>query len=151
MLDRMSPKDPNEIDQLVGSRVQQRRMLIDLSQEHLAKALGITVPQLQKYEKGVNRISASRLHKLAGVLDVPIGYFFEAHTGAGPSKTGPGEAEEPVEPDPSVFADRETIALAMAFSRITRPEARHALLALARAAARLDRAAPDASAGEASA
>jgi len=146
----MNPKDPNEIDQLVGSRVRQRRMLIGLSQEHLAKALGITVPQLQKYEKGVNRIGASRLHKLAGVLDVPIGYFFEAHTGAGPSKTGPGEAEEPVEPDPSVFADRETIALAMAFSRITRPEARHALLALARAAARLDRAAPDASAGEAS-
>jgi transcriptional regulator with XRE-family HTH domain len=126
MLDRMSPKDPNEIDQLVGSRVRQRRMLIGLSQEHLAKALGITVPQLQKYEKGVNRIS------VAGVLDVPIGYFFEGHTGAGPSKTGPGEAEEHVEPDPSVFADREAIALAMAFSRITRPEARHALLALAR-------------------
>ena len=152
----MGAKDPNEIDRLVGSRVRQRRLQLGMSQDALAAALGITVPQVQKYEKGINRIGASRLHKIAGLLGVPISTFFEAHEGAQASEPEMGGAEaggaaEHGQPDPSVFADRETIALAMAFSRITRPEARHALLALARAAARLDRAAPDASAGEASA
>jgi transcriptional regulator with XRE-family HTH domain len=125
--------------------------LIGLSQERLAEALGITVPQLQKYEKGVNRIGASRLHKLAGVLDVPIGYFFEGHAGAGASKTGAGEAEMCDQPDPSVFADRETIAVAVAFNRIACPAMRRALLELARAAAHLDRASRVTSAGEAGA
>ena len=63
----MGAKDPNEIDRLVGSRVRQRRMQLGLSQEELAAALGITVPQVQKYEKGINRIGASRLHKIAGL------------------------------------------------------------------------------------
>src|SRR4051794_22914187 len=75
----MGPKEPNEIDRLVGSRVRQRRMQLGMSQEQLAEQLGITVPQVQKYEKGVNRIGASRLHKIAGLLGVPIGFFFEAH------------------------------------------------------------------------
>src|SRR3954453_3475397 len=112
----MGPKEPNEIDRLVGSRVRQRRMQLGVSQEQLAAALGITVPQVQKYEKGVNRIGASRLHKIAGLLGVPIGAFFEAHAGA---QAGGAEAGQP---DPSVFADRETVSLALAFSRITRPQ-----------------------------
>src|SRR3954470_5110161 len=138
----MGPKEPNEIDRLVGSRVRQRRMQLGVSQEQLAAALGITVPQVQKYEKGVNRIGASRLHKIAGLLGVPIGAFFEAHAGAQASGPEMGGAEagaaEPGQPDPSVFADRETIALALAFSRITRPQRRRALLELARAVARLE-------------
>ena len=138
----MGAKDPNEIDRLVGSRVRQCRMQLGMSQEHLAEHLGITVPQVQKYEKGVNRIGASRLHKIAGLLGAPIGAFFEAHTGAQASEPEMGGAQagaaEPGQPDPSVFADRETIALALAFQRITRPEARRALLELARAAACLD-------------
>ena len=136
----MGPKEPNEIDRLVGSRVRQRRMQLGMSQEHLAEHLGLTVPQVQKYEKGVNRIGASRLHKIAGLLGVPISTFFEAHTGAQASETdrGGAEAAAPGQPDPSVFADRETIALALAFSRITRPELRRALLELARAAASIE-------------
>ena len=133
----MGAKDPNEIDRLVGSRVRQRRMQLGMSQELLAEQLGITVPQVQKYEKGVNRIGASRLHKIAGLLGVPIGAFFEAHAGAQPHEPEAGAAE-PGQPDPSVFADRETIALALAFRRITRPQLRRALLELARAAACLD-------------
>jgi transcriptional regulator with XRE-family HTH domain len=125
-------KDPNEIDCLVGSRVRQRRMQLGMSQEGLATALGLTVPQLQKYEKGVNRIGAGRLHKIAGLLGAPIGTFFEVHMGVGGAEGGPAA------PDPSMFADRETIALALAFSRITRPELRRALLELARAAASLE-------------
>src|SRR3954451_8541015 len=118
----MGPKQPNEIDRLVGSRVRQRRMQRGMSQEQLAAALGITVPQVQKYEKGVNRIGASRLHKIAGLLGVPIGALFEAHAGgaeahepeAGGAEAGGAEAggaAEAGQPDPSVFADRETIAL----------------------------------------
>ena len=138
----MGAKDPNEIDRLVGSRVRQRRMQLGMSQEGLAAALGITVPQVQKYEKGINRIGASRLHKIAGLLGVPIGAFFEAHEGAQASEPEMGGAEaggaaEHDQPDPSVFSDRETLALAQAFSRITRPEFRRALLQLARAAASL--------------
>ena len=104
--------------------------------------LGITVPQVQKYEKGINRIGASRLHKIAGLLGMPIGSFFEAHKGAGASETSADTAEEHDQPDLSVFGDRETIALAMAFRRITRPEVRRALLELARAVANLDEPAP---------
>jgi transcriptional regulator with XRE-family HTH domain len=136
-------KDPNEIDRLVGSRVRQRRMQLGMSQEGLAAALGITVPQVQKYEKGINRIGASRLHKIAGLLGVPISTFFEAHEGAPASATSVGVAEGHDQPDPSVFADRETLALALAFSRITRPELRRALLDLARAIAHLDEPASD--------
>ena len=140
----MGAKDPNEIDRLVGSRVRQRRMQLGMSQEGLAAALGITVPQVQKYEKGINRIGASRLHKIAGLLGVPISTFFEAHTGAQASETDAGGAEgESAAPDPSVFADRETLALALAFGRITRPEFRRVLLELTRAIAHLDEPASD--------
>ena len=138
----MGAKDPNEIDCLVGSRVRQRRMQLGMSQDALAEQLGLTVPQVQKYEKGVNRIGASRLHKIAGLLGVPIGAFFEAHAGAQAREPEAGGAE-PGGPDPSVFADRETIALALAFRRITRPQLRRALLELARAVAHLDEPASD--------
>ena len=135
----MHPKAPNEIDRLVGSRVREQRMKLGISQEQLAGALGITVPQVQKYEKGINRIGASRLHKIAGLLGVPIGTFFEAHTGAQASEPEMGGAEGHDQPDPSVFADRETLA----FSRITHPEFRRALLQLVRAIAHLDEPASD--------
>jgi len=127
----MSAKSPNVIDRHVGSRMRIQRMVIGMSQEKLGDALGITVQQIQKYEKGVNRIGASRLHKLAGVLNVPITYFFDAHDGSGVISA---ERQEGA-PDPSLFADRETIELAMVFSRIENSEIRRSLLDLARAAA----------------
>jgi len=107
-----------------------QRMLTGMSQEKLGDALGITVQQVQKYEKGVNRIGASRLHKIAGVLGVPISFFFAAYDGSG----SVAEAERHEGPDPSLFADRETIEVAMAFSRIENREIRRTLLDLARAA-----------------
>ena len=127
----MSAKSPNVIDRHVGSRMRIQRMVIGMSQEKLGDALGITVQQIQKYEKGVNRIGASRLHKLAGVLNVPITYFFDAHDGSGVIS----EERQEGAPDPSLFADRETIELAMVFSRIESSEIRRSLLDLARAAA----------------
>jgi transcriptional regulator with XRE-family HTH domain len=70
-------KAPNPIDRHVGSRVRMRRMLIGISQEKLGEALGLTFQQVQKYEKGTNRIGASRLHRIASVLGVPVEFFYE--------------------------------------------------------------------------
>jgi transcriptional regulator with XRE-family HTH domain len=73
----MVQKSPNPVDRHVGSRVRMRRMLTGMSQEKLGEALGITFQQIQKYEKGTNRIGASRLHQIARVLGVPIEFFYE--------------------------------------------------------------------------
>src|SRR6187399_1650076 len=71
-------KGPIDTDVLVGTRVRLRRVELGLSQTQLANALGVTFQQVQKYEKGTNRIGASRLHAIAGVLRVPVSYFFPA-------------------------------------------------------------------------
>ena len=73
----MLKKVPNPIDRHVGSRVRMRRMLAGISQEKLGDALGLTFQQVQKYEKGSNRISASRLQQIAKMLGVPVAFFFE--------------------------------------------------------------------------
>ena len=70
-------KSPNPIDLHVGNRVRMRRMMLSLSQEKLGEALGITFQQIQKYEKGINRIGAGRLQNISQILDVPISYFYE--------------------------------------------------------------------------
>ena len=70
-------KVPNPIDKHLGSRVRMRRMLLGLSQEKLGEALGVTFQQVQKYEKGMNRIGASRLQDIAKILDAPPSFFFE--------------------------------------------------------------------------
>ena len=73
----MAKKQPSSIDAHVGSRVRLRRMLIGMSQEKLGELLGLTFQQVQKYEKGANRIGASRLFDIAQILGVPVQYFFE--------------------------------------------------------------------------
>lgn len=83
-------KKPNPIDVHVGARVKLRRMLLGMSQEKLGEALGITFQQIQKYEKGTNRIGASRLAHMATVLMVPVSFFFE---------DAPGTPEEAAESD----------------------------------------------------
>lgn len=77
----MQQKSPNPIDRHIGSRVRARRIMLGMSQEKLADALGLTFQQVQKYEKGVNRIGASRLLQIAGILDVGIDFFFEGIPG----------------------------------------------------------------------
>src|SRR4029077_6640976 len=74
----MVKKSPNPIDKHVGSRVRMRRMMLGMSQEKLGDALGLTFQQVQKYEKGSNRIGASRLHQICGTLQVPVAFFFES-------------------------------------------------------------------------
>jgi len=77
----LQKKSPNQIDRHIGSRVRARRIMLGMSQERLADALGLTFQQVQKYEKGVNRIGASRLLQIAGILDVSIEFFFEGLPG----------------------------------------------------------------------
>lgn len=88
----MASKKSNPVDAHVGSRVRLRRMLVGLSQEKLGERMGLTFQQIQKYEKGVNRIGASRLFQLSQILEVPVQFFFEG----APSVDGmaqPGFAE----------------------------------------------------------
>ena len=131
----MTPRAPNAIDGLVGSRVKQQRLAQGLSLEWLGDALGVTVPQVMKYERGLNRIGAGRLHEIAGLLGVPIAFFFEGHAPA-EADAAPVASQAAAQPgpDPSVFTDRQTIELARAFARIPDPQMRRALLAMARAA-----------------
>ena len=118
----MSKRNPNPIDVHVGNRVRMQRMLVGMSQEKLGEHLGLTFQQVQKYERGANRIGSSRLFDLARVLDVPVSYFFEdmsADTAARtPSRIkGLGEVRTaPIEPDPMV--KRETLELVRAYYRI---------------------------------
>ena len=99
---------PTDVDIVVGQRVRQRRQLLGLSQTKLADALNVTFQQVQKYERGSNRVGAGRLYQLARVLDVPVGYFFETIDAAGAPSNG-GAA-----PD----LTREQVTLVRAFETI---------------------------------
>jgi transcriptional regulator with XRE-family HTH domain len=116
---------PSPIDVHVGSRVRLRRTLLGMSQEKLGEALGLTFQQIQKYERGVNRIGASRLFDLARVLDVPIGFFFDDMPGDAKTPSNPAtrsrlpgmaEAQDGFEDD---MHRRETLELVRAYYRIT--------------------------------
>jgi transcriptional regulator with XRE-family HTH domain len=137
--DDESSGKPNPIDIHVGSRVRLRRTLLGMSQEKLGEAIGLTFQQVQKYERGANRIGSSRLFDLARVLDVPVAYFFEdmsADTAARtPSRIkGLGEAKAgPLEPDPMV--KRETLELVRAYYRIGDPSIRKRLFELTKSLA----------------
>ena len=122
---------PDPVDVHVGMRLRQRRTLLGMSQEKLAKTFGVSFQQVQKYERGANRISASRLHLLTKTLDVPVSYFFE---GLQSELIPVAKAEEPEEPDQ--MTSRETLELVRAYSRISDPAVRKRLVDLARALGR---------------
>jgi len=120
----------NEVDAHVGNRIRLRRMALGLSQEKLAQALGLTFQQVQKYEKGINRVGASRLYDLARVLDVPIGYFFEDLL---PDASASGQGDVPTVPVSDAGLKRETLELLRAYNRINDPVVRRRVYDLARA------------------
>ncbi len=131
---RPSRGGPNAIDIHVGARVHLRRNLFGLSQTDLGKAVGVTFQQVQKYEKGTNRISASRLFNLSRVLDVPISFFFDdlspVVAGAG-KRRARGLSEAPATAlDFDVLSKPETIKLIRAYYRVTDPELRKRVLDL---------------------
>lgn len=130
----------NPIDIHVGTRVRVRRMLLGMSQERLGELLGLTFQQVQKYEKGINRIGASRLHELGRVLGVSVGYFFdEAPMLPGHESNGAelnGFAEMPAESYAADFlSSRDGLELNKAFARITDAKVRRTIVDLVRSLA----------------
>ncbi|MDE2514794.1 MAG: helix-turn-helix transcriptional regulator [Rhodospirillales bacterium] len=122
---------PSPIDVHVGSRIRLRRTLLGMSQERLGEALGLTFQQVQKYERGVNRVGASRLFDLSRVLDVPISFFFDdmpdniaSSFGGGLPRRTAGIQEIPEASADDSLNRRETLELVRAYYRITDPSIR---------------------------
>jgi transcriptional regulator with XRE-family HTH domain len=131
---------PNPIDVHVGGRVRLRRTLLGMSQERLGEALGLTFQQVQKYERGTNRVGASRLYRLSQILDVPVSFFFEEispETAAAPSggaSTASASAAAAL-PESETMMRRETLELVRAYYRIGDPQVRRRLFDLTKAIA----------------
>lgn len=125
----MSAKLPNPVDKHVGSRVRMRRIMLGMSQEKLGEALGLTFQQIQKYEKGTNRVGASRLQQIADILQVPVSFLFE---GAPEANTrAEGFSDTPSTGYISDFlATSEGLALTRAFTRISDPKLRRSIVDL---------------------
>ncbi|MFV0473834.1 MAG: helix-turn-helix domain-containing protein [Pikeienuella sp.] len=135
-------KIPNPVDAHVGARLRLRRMSIGMSQERLGRLLGLTFQQIQKYEKGANRIGASRLFAIAHVLDAPVQYFFDdlpadaraSLPGTAP-ECGDGDAPEDIRISGSIV-NAEGLELTRSFHRIADPATRRHLAELVRSLAR---------------
>lgn len=123
-------KVPNPIDVHVGARVRLRRMMQSMSQEKLGESLGITFQQIQKYEKGTNRIGASRLQHIASVLQVPVSFFFEDAPGS--AHTNGFEESSPAAFVTDFLASTEGLQLNRAFVRIKDAKLRRKIVDLVR-------------------
>ena len=122
----VSKDGPHPVDIQVGLRARERRILAGMSQTAVAERLGLTFQQLQKYERGHNRISASKLYELANIFDVPVSYFYE---GMEAGKDAPSRDE--------TLTKRETLELVRAYYAISNPAVRDSIRKLAQAAAKL--------------
>ena len=118
----MDPKTPHPIDVHVGNRIRLRRKLINMTQEQLARSLGITFQQVQKYERGSNRVSASRLFQIAEILDVTVTFFFDDWD------------NQPIgaQNEKSLFRDERSLTMLSYFDRIRDEKVRDQLVSLAR-------------------
>ncbi len=125
----MSTKAPNPVDKYVGSRVRMRRIMLGMSQEKLGEALGLTFQQVQKYEKGTNRVGASRIQQIAEILQVPVSFLFEGSPGSNAKGEGFGEAASPAYVS-DFLATSEGLALTRAFTRITDSKLRRSIVDL---------------------
>jgi transcriptional regulator with XRE-family HTH domain len=125
----MAKKVPNPVDKHVGSRVRMRRMMLGMSQGKLGDALGLTFQQVQKYEKGTNRIGASRLQHISHILQVPVAFFFEGAPHQPGQPKGTGEAPSPTYVS-DFLATSDGLALIKAFTRIKEPKLRRRIVNL---------------------
>lgn len=122
-------KEPNPIDRHVGSRIRMRRMMLSMSQEKLGDAVDLTFQQIQKYEKGSNRVGASRLQQFANILQVPVSFFFEGapnmpgHTGKRDDAESPAYVNE-------FLATSDGLNLVKAFAKIESPKLRRSIVNL---------------------
>jgi transcriptional regulator with XRE-family HTH domain len=123
----MSVKSPNPVDKYVGSRIRMRRIMLGMSQEKLGESLGLTFQQIQKYEKGTNRVGASRLQQISEILQVPVSFLFEG--GPGGALNGLGEAPSPAYVS-DFLATSEGLALTRAFTRISDSKLRRSIVDL---------------------
>src|SRR6201995_4176193 len=127
----MAKKAPNPIDKHVGARVRMRRMMLGMSQEKLGDALGLTFQQVQKYEKGANRIGASRLQQISNILQVPVSFFFEG----APQTPGQPTGNFSEAPSPAYVSDflatSDGLALTKAFMNIKDGKLRRRIVDLA--------------------
>jgi transcriptional regulator with XRE-family HTH domain len=129
----MPKKQANPIDVQVGNRVRIRRMLIGMSQERLGDLLGLTFQQVQKYEKGVNRIGAGRLFEVARILNVPIDFFYEGLATADQTHAGSVDAAAP--PVMEFVSSGEGLQLSLAFMKIKDTKVRKRVLDLVKSLA----------------
>ena len=124
---------PDPIDVHVGSRVKLRRTLLGMSQDKLGKALGLTFQQIQKYERGANRIGSSRLFRISKILEVPVSFFFDEMAAGTYTRTpGLSEGGKPEYQD-NELARRETLELVRAYYRITNEKIRRRMFDLVKA------------------
>ncbi len=130
----MVKKAPNPIDKHVGSRVRMRRMMVGMSQEKLGEHLGITFQQIQKYEKGTNRIGASRLQQISTVLGVPVAFFFEGAPSFSPEGEGFTEPHSPAYVS-DFLATSDGLVLTRNFMRISDAKVRRRIVELVSAIA----------------
>ena len=122
----MTTKSPNPTDKHVGARVRMRRLMCDMSQTELGDALGIAFQQVQKYEKGTNRIGASRLQHIAHILQVPVPFFFEgspAASGVDAATLAPSYVDD-------FLATSDGLSLIKYFTRIKKPKLRRSIVDL---------------------
>nr|WP_200860254.1 helix-turn-helix transcriptional regulator [Paramagnetospirillum caucaseum] len=139
---RLDSGAPNPVDVHVGGRMRLRRTLLGMSQEKLGEAIGLTFQQVQKYERGANRIGASRLFDLSRVLDVPVSYFFDdmadgvqAQSPVNIIKGDAALTEAPTGFEPDPMMKRETLELVRAYYTIADPTVRKRVYELAKALA----------------
>lgn len=122
-------KSPNPVDKHVGNRVRMRRLMLNMSQQKLGGALGLTFQQVQKYEKGTNRISASRLQHISNILQVTVGFFFEGAPTLHSRRGRPQDAPSPAYVT-DFLATADGLALTKAFMRIKEPALRRCIVVL---------------------
>ncbi|MGO4198819.1 helix-turn-helix domain-containing protein [Rhizobium sp. YAF28] len=133
----MNVKTPNAIDTYVGMRMRRRRQLLGMSQERLAEQIGVTFQQVQKYEKGINRIGASRLQKIAEVLRTSPAFFFEQDDSEAPSLAGLN-LSAPADPVTEFLRSKEGLVLNRAFVKIEDRRIRETIISLVKAMAQAD-------------
>ncbi|MBR1145263.1 helix-turn-helix domain-containing protein [Bradyrhizobium sp. AUGA SZCCT0431] len=125
----MSTKAPDPVDKYVGSRVRMRRIMLGMSQEKLGEALGLTFQQVQKYEKGTNRVGASRLQRISEILQVPVSFLFDGGPSGAVNGDGFSESGSPAYVS-DFLATSEGLALTRAFTRITDAKMRRSIVEL---------------------
>lgn len=133
----MNVKTPNAIDTYVGMRMRRRRQLLGMSQERLAEQIGVTFQQVQKYEKGINRIGASRLQRIAEVLRTSPAFFFEQDDSQAPSLAGL-DLSAPIDPVTEFLRSKEGLVLNRAFVKIEDRRIRETIISLVKAMAQAE-------------